>query len=278
MTLTMHWWIFIPLSFLAGSIPFGYLIGRAKSIDIRTVGSGNIGATNLGRALGKRFFYACFFLDMTKGMMPTLIAGYYMHTLGTMRVGTSDAYWWLAVMIAAVLGHMFTPWLGFKGGKGVATGLGAMVGVLPAMAMPATGGLIVFLVVLMLWRYVSLASSAAAASLPMWTWLVFSQYQTLMTRQASTQMGWENFSVEQIEQIKSDIPNYGVPFFIVSLMLAILVIYKHRSNLGRIMVGIEPQIGSKLEESPPASTAASTAASTESPTAPSTDEDEPSSS
>ena len=138
MTLTLHWWIFIPLSFLAGSIPFGYLIGRAKSIDIRTVGSGNIGATNLGRALGKRFFYACFFLDMTKGMMPTLIAGHYMHTLGTMRVGTSDAYWWLAVMIAAVLGHMFTPWLGFKGGKGVATGLGAMVGVLPAMAMPAT--------------------------------------------------------------------------------------------------------------------------------------------
>lgn len=241
----MQWWMFIPISFLAGSIPFGYLIGKANGIDIRTVGSGNIGATNLGRALGKRFFYACFFLDMTKGMMPTLIAGYFMQTLGTMRVGTSDAYWWLGVMIAAVLGHMFTPWLGFKGGKGVATGLGAMVGILPAMALPASGGLVVFLVVLTLWRYVSLASSAAAASLPMWTWLVFRQYQTLMTRQRSTAMDWEELPAETINQIKSDIPNYGIPFFVVSVALAILVIYKHRTNLGRIMVGTEPQIGSK---------------------------------
>ncbi len=240
----MQWWMFIPISFLAGSVPFGYLIGKANGIDIRTVGSGNIGATNLGRALGKKFFYMCFFLDMTKGMMPTLIAGYFMHTLGTMRVETADAYWWLGVMIAAVLGHMFTPWLGFKGGKGVATGLGAMIGILPAMALPAAGGLVVFLMVLVLWRYVSLASSAAAASLPMWTWLVFSQYQTLMTRQASTRTDWDRLPAETIEQIKSDIPNYGIPFLAVSLVLAFLVIYKHRENLGRIMVGTEPQIGS----------------------------------
>jgi len=239
----MQWWMFIPIAFLAGSIPFGFLIGRANGIDIRTHGSGNIGATNLGRALGMRFFYMCFALDLTKGMMPTLIAGYFMGTLGTMRVETADAFWWLAVMIFAVLGHMFTPWLGFKGGKGVATGMGAMIGILPAMALPAAGGLVVFVMVLMLWRYVSLASSTAAASLPLWTWIVFAQYQTLMTRQASRQMGWENFSAEQIEQIKSDIPNYGMPFFAVSLLLAVLVIYKHRGNLGRIMQGIEPQIG-----------------------------------
>ncbi len=244
----MQWWMFIPIAFLAGSIPFGYLIGKVNSIDIRTLGSGNIGATNLGRALGKRFFYACFFLDLTKGMMPTLLAGHFMGTLGTMRVGTADAFWWLAVMVAAVLGHMFTPWLGFKGGKGVATALGAMIGILPAMALPASGALVVYLVVLALWRYVSLASSVAAASLPLWTWMVFAQYQTLMTRQASTRTDWEDLPTEQIELIKSDIPNYGMPFFIVSLILAILVIYKHRSNLGRIMAGKEPQIGAKREE------------------------------
>ncbi len=243
----MQWWMFIPIAFLAGSVPFGYLIGKANGIDIRTVGSGNIGATNLGRALGKRFFYACFFLDMTKGMMPTLIAGHFMGTLGTMRVETTDAFWWLFVMVAAVLGHMFTPWLGFKGGKGVATALGAMVGILPAMALPASGALLVYLMVLALWRYVSLASTAAAASLPLWTWIVFAQYQTLMIRQASTRTDWEDLPAEQIELIKSDIPNYGMPFFVVSLMLAILVIYKHRSNLGRIMEGKEPQIGEGRE-------------------------------
>tara|TARA_R110002073_G_scaffold118918_1_gene258286 strand:+ start:130779 stop:131561 length:783 start_codon:yes stop_codon:yes gene_type:complete len=240
-----QWWMFIPIAFLAGSVPFGYLIGRLNGIDIRTVGSGNIGATNLGRALGKRFFYACFFLDMTKGLMPTLIAGHFMGTLGTMRVEAPDAFWWLGVMLATVLGHIFTPWLGFKGGKGVATGMGAMIGVMPAMTLPAAGGLVVFLVVLSLWRYVSLASSAAAASLPMWTWLVFSQYHTLMTRKASTRTDWEHLPAEQIEFIKGEIPNYGMPFFVVSLMLAILVIYKHRGNLGRIMVGTEPQIGDR---------------------------------
>ena len=99
--------------------------------------------------------------------------------------------------------------------------------------------------VLFLWRYVSLASSTAAASLPMWTWIVFAQYQTLMTRQASTQMGWDNLSAEQVDQIKSDIPNYGMPFFAVSLLLAALVIYKHKGNLGRIMLGTEPRIDDK---------------------------------
>ena len=243
----MQWWMFIPIAFLAGSIPFGFLIGRMNGIDIRTVGSGNIGATNLGRALGKRFFYGCFFLDMTKGMMPTLIAGNVMGTLGTMEIQTSDASWWLMVMIASVLGHMFTPWLGFKGGKGVATGLGAMIGVLPAMTIPATGGFVVFMMVLILWRYVSLASCCGAASLPMWTWIAFAHYQTMMTRRDSTRLDWDRLPAEQIELIKADIPNFGMPFFIMSLALAFLVIYKHKDNLGRIMIGDEPQIGSSSE-------------------------------
>ena len=239
----MHWSIFLPFAFISGAIPFGYLIGKLRGIDIRKHGSGNIGATNLGRVLGRPYFFDCFFLDMLKGMIPTAVAGGVMGTLGTLQVGTTDALWWMGVMFATVLGHMFTPWLGFKGGKGVATALGALIGVLPAMTLPAAGALVVYLVVLMLWRYVSLGSCAAAASLPMWVWVVFSQYETLMQRKASTRSDWENLSIEQVEQIKNDIPNYGMPFFVVALLMAILVIYKHRSNLGRIMRGEEPQLG-----------------------------------
>ena len=241
----MNWFIFIPIAFVSGSIPFGYLIGRINGIDIRTQGSGNIGATNLGRILGTRFFVACFFLDLLKGLLPTALAGHFMGTLGTLQVTTGDALWWMAVMVAAVLGHMYTPWLGFKGGKGVATGLGALIGIFPAMTFPASGALLVFIMVLMLWRYVSLASCSAAASLPLWVWIVFAQFRTLQIRRASTRMDWDRLSPDQIELIKSDIPNYGIPFFAVSLLLALLVILKHRGNLSRITQGIEPKIGER---------------------------------
>lgn len=246
----MPWPILVIFAFLCGSIPFGYLIGRINGVDIREHGSGNIGATNLGRVLGRRFFFVCFFLDMTKGMTPTLLAGHFLGTLGTLRVEPSDAYLWMAVMVASVLGHMFTPWLGFRGGKGVATGLGALVGIFPAMTIPAVGALVVYLMVLTLWRYVSLASCSAAASLPLWTWVVFAQYQTLMTRQASKRTDWDSLTIDEIEMIKSDIPNYGTPFFFVCLLVAVLVIYKHRANLGRISRGQEPKVGSASQPRP----------------------------
>ncbi|MEZ6163896.1 MAG: glycerol-3-phosphate 1-O-acyltransferase PlsY [Phycisphaerales bacterium] len=239
----MHWAYFIPIAFLCGSIPFGFLIGKINGIDIRQHGSGNIGATNLGRVLGRRFFFGCFFLDMFKGLLPTAVAGHFMGTLGILRVESTDAFWWLAVMVAAVLGHMFTPWLGFKGGKGVATALGALIGVFPPMAFPAAGALVVYLVVLMLWRYVSLASCFAAGSLPLWVWLVFAQYQTLMERQASSRTDWDRLTMDEVAAIKAGIPNYGTPFFAVALALAVLVIYKHRANLSRILAGQEPQLG-----------------------------------
>jgi acyl phosphate:glycerol-3-phosphate acyltransferase len=272
--MNLHWWMFIPAAFLAGSIPFGFLIARINGIDIRTVGSGNIGATNLGRVLGKRFFYACFFLDMTKGMMPTMLAGHFMGTLGTMKVGTSDAYWWMGVMIASVLGHMFTPWLKFKGGKGVATGMGAMVGILPAMSLPAAGALVVYLMVVVLWRYVSLASSAAAASLPLWTWVVFAQYHTLMVRQSSRRTDWDTLPAQEIERIKAEIPNYGTPFFVVAILLAVLVVYKHRGNLQRIIQGIEPQIGEKLASQPGIESGTQSVASSETDSEPTTQDSE----
>lgn len=240
----MHWSIFLPIAYICGSIPFGFLIAKLHGIDIREHGSGNIGATNLGRVLGRRFFFVCFTLDMLKGLIPTALAGHFMGTLGTLRVEQGDAYWWMAVMVSAVIGHMFTPWLGFRGGKGVATGLGALVGVFPAMTIPAAGALLVYLMVASLWRYVSLASCSAAASLPLWVWIVFAHYRTLMLRQqSSSRTDWERLPAEQVELLKSDIPNYGIPFFVVSIGVAMLVVYKHRANLGRITRGEEPRIG-----------------------------------
>lgn len=245
----MNWLLFIPIAFVSGSIPFGFLIGKLKGVDIREHGSGNIGATNLGRVFGRPYFFLCFFLDMLKGLVPTVIAGQVMGTLGTLQVETGDAFWWMGVMFATVLGHMFTPWLGFKGGKGVATGLGALIGVFPAMTLPAAGALLVYIMVLMLWRYVSLGSCSAAASLPLWVWIIFAQYQTLMERKLSTRTDWERLTIDQVEQLKADIPNFGIPFFIVALILAILVIYKHRTNLSRIARGEEPKLGES--RSPP---------------------------
>ncbi|RMH10060.1 MAG: glycerol-3-phosphate 1-O-acyltransferase [Planctomycetota bacterium] len=211
---------------IVGSIPFGLLIGRAKGVDVRAHGSGNIGATNVGRLLGTRYFFLCFALDMLKGLVPTLgvtIAAQ------TWRIGeplpASEAIGLLAVMIAPVLGHMFSPFVGFRGGKGVATGVGALLGVFPYMTLPAVGGLFAFLLVLALWRYVSAASCVAAVSIPIWVYLEF--------RMAEDQGLIDDWLVA------------GGPFLFVSMGLALLVLIKHRTNLGRLVRGDEPKIGQR---------------------------------
>ncbi|MBL4809180.1 MAG: glycerol-3-phosphate acyltransferase [Phycisphaerales bacterium] len=236
----MNPYLLIPLSFLLGSIPFGFLIGKSRGIDIRTEGSGNIGATNLGRLLGRKYFVICFILDFSKGLMPTLIAGSALGTLGYMKMNPADAWLWLAVMFAAPVGHMFTPWLGFKGGKGVATGLGALVGVMPAMTLPASGALMVFVVVVVLWRMVGVASSVAAATLPLWTWYAFAQYETFEERRVGSQTQFSELPASDIDLM---VANHGLPFIVAATLLALIVINKHRPNLARAIEGTEPRIG-----------------------------------
>tara|TARA_R110000737_G_scaffold2923_18_gene10225 strand:+ start:389660 stop:390406 length:747 start_codon:yes stop_codon:yes gene_type:complete len=233
-------YLYIPIAFLMGSIPFGFLIARAKGIDLRQHGSGNIGATNLGRVLGRRYFFLCFFLDMSKGLTPSLLAGAALGTLGRMDIQPTDAWIWLAVMFASPLGHIFCPWLGFKGGKGVATAMGAMIGVMPAMTIPAAGAFVVYMVVFTLWRMVGPASSVAAATLPLWTWYAFRQYETFQERRIGSQ---PQFSDLASGDLKAMVPYFGMPFLITSLALAIIVIYKHRANLQRAMAGTEPKLG-----------------------------------
>ncbi|MEZ6242723.1 MAG: glycerol-3-phosphate 1-O-acyltransferase PlsY [Phycisphaerales bacterium] len=210
--------LFIPLAYLVGAVPFGVLIARAKGVDIRAHGSGNTGATNVGRVLGFRYFLLCFLLDMGKGLAPTLAAGLTAHAAGRWDVAPTDAWLWLAVAAASVLGHMFSPFLGFKGGKGVATGLGALLAVFPILTLAALAAALVWGLVFALRRIVSLASIAAAIALPIATGVVVG------AREAFT---WPA----------------AAPFLTVSSALALLVILRHRANIARLLAGEERPMG-----------------------------------
>jgi glycerol-3-phosphate acyltransferase PlsY len=149
------------LGFLLGSIPSGYLVGRAKGVDIRTHGSGNIGSTNVLRTLGKGPGYLVFACDAVKGIVAVLLAYRIFPDLGHLGA--------IAAAVGCILGHNFTPWLGFKGGKGIATSLGVLIALLPlASVIVLAFWILVFLVS----RFVSLASILAAAALPIVVWFV----------------------------------------------------------------------------------------------------------
>jgi acyl phosphate:glycerol-3-phosphate acyltransferase len=223
----LAWSLFFVLAFLFGSIPFGLLIARARGVDIRKHGSGNIGATNVWRVLGRGPGLLCFALDVLKGLIPTLAAGWWMGLLSRHPVpgpiDARDAWLWLAIVAAAMLGHMFTPWAGFKGGKGVATGLGAILGVYPFLTVPGLGALAIWIFAAARWRYVSLASCLAAGALPL---LV---------------LGWAALG---------SAPADAWPFVGATAALGTLVIAKHRANLRRLLAGTENRIGHRAPVDP----------------------------
>jgi glycerol-3-phosphate acyltransferase PlsY len=217
--------LMIPAAFLCGSIPTGLLIGRAKGIDIRQHGSKNIGATNVGRVLGRRWFYICLAIDFIKACAPTLLTGYLLHTLGTFDVSLSQASIWLLAMAGAVMGNIFNPWLNFKGGKGVAASIGAMMGVFPALAVPGAMIFLVFITTLAISRFISLSSVLAAVSLTPFTLLTFIVVHRL---------GW----IASIEP--------AWPFVGVTAVISSVVIARHRANLLRIRAGTEPRVGERV--------------------------------
>ena len=141
-------------AFLLGAVPFSYLIGRSRGVDLRKVGSGNIGATNLWRSCGRGAGSAGLVLDVLKGAIPVLLVRFFL--------GQGEVLVQSVVASAAILGHVFSPFLGLRGGKGAATALGALMALAP---MPVLVALCIFLVVLLLFRIVSLASILAAAAL-----------------------------------------------------------------------------------------------------------------
>ncbi len=197
-------------SYLLGSIPFGYLIARIGGIDIRNVGSCNIGATNVLRVLGKRYGYAVFLLDFFKGFGAVKLS-----MLLAMRSPpgwNSPELFGIIAAISSIVGHSYPPWLKFKGGKGVATSAGAL------FALTPVGGLIglgIWIVIFWLTRYVSVASITAALLLPV-VILVIS---------------WGNDRAKVI--------------FYFSVCAAAVVIWRHRSNLSRLMHGTEPRFTRK---------------------------------
>jgi glycerol-3-phosphate acyltransferase PlsY len=213
------WLIWVALAYLAGSIPFGLLMGLARGVDIRNHGSGNVGATNAGRVLGKSWGIACFILDVLKGLLPVLLAGLAFNYAGQWDLTAAQAGKWLAVAVAAVVGHVFPVWLKFKGGKGVATGLGVLLAFWPILTIPGAVALLLWLVCVKIWRYVSLASIVAAVSLPL----------TLLIALLSA------------GELDAD----TIPFFVVVTLLALLVILRHRDNLARLRAGTESKIGGK---------------------------------
>jgi len=199
------------LGYLLGSIPAGYLAGRIAGIDIRKVGSGNIGATNVTRRLGRRYGYFVFVVDFAKGTLAVCASVLLGRYVGT-EMTTTQIYG-IVGATCCVLGHVFPVWLGFKGGKGVATFAGALFGLMP---LAAAIGIAVWVITFEVTRYVSIASITTAVLLP-------------LTVLALTHARHTN----------------GMALFYFTLCLAAVVIFRHRSNLSRLLRGTEPRFKRK---------------------------------
>ena len=204
-------------------------MARLRGIDLRTVGSGNIGATNVGRALGWKWGVLVYGLDAIKGAAPVLAAGAMAGILGKPadEVAPADMWWWLLMPIAAVLGHMFSPFVGFKGGKGVATGSGAMLAVWPTLTGPLLVAIGLWAVLLAATRYMSVASMAAAISIP----LTVAAAAAIRTGDGTPD---------------GELPiRHALPAIIVTGGVALLVVWKHRPNIERLLSGKENRLGTK---------------------------------
>lgn len=204
--------------YLLGSIPTGYLVARAKGVDIRTVGSGNMGATNVFRTLGKAAGIFVLLVDALKGWLacgwlPALVLKNFGPNFFAQNHALEER---LAILagVAAILGHNYTCWLKFKGGKGIATTAGVLMALVPNALLVA---LAIWIVTFAVSRYVSVASIVAAFCLPFATWLT----------------------------------GGGPTLIVITGALGALAIYKHKANIQRLRAGTENRFGAKKTETPP---------------------------
>ena len=189
------------VAYLLGSIPFGLLLTRAFGRgDVRMVGSGNIGATNVARAAGLLAGVSTLLLDLAKGAAAVLLAE---------KLSNNNVTWMMIAAIAALVGHCFPVWLKFKGGKGVATAAGIFLVLSPLACLAAV---ILFVLVVIFWRYVSLGSVSAATAMPLLIYFLWA-------------------------------PRHAPPPAVTvgAMAAALLIVYKHRGNLQRLLVGAEPK-------------------------------------
>jgi acyl phosphate:glycerol-3-phosphate acyltransferase len=207
------------IAYLLGSIPTGFLVAKARGVDIRAVGSGNIGATNVFRILGKTAGILVLLADAAKGWVAVFVVARFIGGWSYPAASPQAREWFaLGAGVAAILGHNYTCWLRFKGGKGIATSAGVLVALVPLALLIILG---IWIVVFALSRYVSLASISAAFALPFAAWLV----------------------------------GKSITIIVVTAALAALAIYKHKANIKRLMNGTENRFGPKkaaTSESPKA--------------------------
>lgn len=230
----MMLWLCPLFAFLLGSIPFGLIIARMKGIDIRAHGSGNIGATNVLRIVGRQYGIACLFLDLLKGLIPTLLGISlicFVDASGELNgnpmaiaalephahVFSAAAQWKAQALqvltgLLAILGHNYSPWVGFKGGKGIATSAGVLIALMPFAVILLV---VVWLATFFLSRYVSLASIVAAAAI------------TPLMLYGS----WHHQKLQD--------GTWNKPLFVFTLLISFLAIWKHRTNIQRLRDGTE---------------------------------------
>lgn len=234
--------LIVMLSYLMGSIPFGFLVAKFHGIDIRQQGSGNIGATNVMRVVGRKAGYTVFACDALKGLVAVMVGTHIASTQSLNFTQIHDVYQGvdhairhdtyflklpesigaISAAIACMIGHCFPVWLGFKGGKGMATAAGVLIGMMP---LTAAACLLFWAVVFLATRYVSLASIAAALALPL---------VTMIRLIIGSLQGW--------------------PYFYFAAAACILAVWRHRSNIVRLMNGTEsrfvkkPKLESASEE------------------------------
>jgi glycerol-3-phosphate acyltransferase PlsY len=204
-------WFWPVLFYLMGSIPTGYLIARSRDIDIRQHGSGNIGATNVGRVMGRNWGLFAFACDFLKGFLLLYLVRHFEFP--------DDKSWPTALLLvlcgmAAILGHNFTPWLGFKGGKGVATTGGVLTALMPWTFLVV---LAIWAVLVLLTRTVSIGSIAAGIALPFAAAFLY--------------------------------PGQWI-YFGLALLGGALVVWRHRSNIQRLLAGTEPRLGTRVPTPP----------------------------
>ena len=201
----LHIVVLALLAYLVGSIPIGFMIGKARGVDLRTIGSGNVGATNVYRAFGFRLAIFVFMLDVSKGFIGAAVLP---------AIWTPDALsiTWVRIIcgVAAIAGSIASIFMKFKGGKGVATAVGVFLALEPLSTII---GLVIWTVLFLKYRYVSLGSIVGASALPILI-AIFNQNGLLR-----------------------------YPVFYLSLLVAVIVIVRHRSNIGRLLKGTENRIG-----------------------------------
>lgn len=208
--------LYILAAYLIGSVPFGYIAGRINGIDLREHGSHNIGATNTVRVLGKRWGIPVFILDFLKGFIPLLLMKYHLGEDVT-QFDAGQMGWLVGMLFALVLGHTFTCFLRFKGGKGVATTAGCLVALAPSIGLWAVGAWVLCMI---LTRYVSLSSMVAGVAMML----------------SAAYLFW----FRDGECSVADMMVLGL-----LLLVFVLVVVKHRSNIVRLCRGTEPRAFSK---------------------------------